>query len=323
MAGVPLRAMPMDEALREALAGLGIETVGTLAGIPPEEAGLRFGEEAAAVVRLARGEDPRPLVPEALPTRFEEGADLDWEVQEVPALLFATRRVLDALVTRLGCRGLAVGGMVLALPLASRVIDERTLPLAAPTREVNTLLRVVRTSLESQPPPDAVRGVRVTAIPRAVRAVQLGLFDPPGPAPERLALTLTKLTALVGTDRVGAPVVPDTHRPYAVAVATFDPPRSPRAQAPSTESTPLMALHVFRPPREAEVVIEDGRITRVRAGEIAGFARASGGPWRVDGGWWAEPFDHEGWDVELDDGGVYLVAFDRVQGRWMLDGVYE
>lgn len=76
-------------------------------------------------------------------------------------------------------------------------------------------------------------------------------------------------------------------------------------------------------PREAEVIIEDGRITRIRAGEVSGRVRASGGPWRVDGQWWGEPFDHEGWDLELDDGGLYLVAFDRVKGTWLLDGVYE
>jgi protein ImuB len=195
--------------------------------------------------------------------------------------------------------------------------------VATPTRDVPTLLRIVRSSLEAHAPIDAVRGLRVTAVPRPVRPVQLGLFDPPGPAPERLALTLTKLTALVGNDRVGAPVAPDTHRPYAVAVATFDPPRAPRSAAPATEAIPMMALHVFRPPRDAEVLVEDGRIARVRAGEVQGAVRASGGPWRVDGQWWGEPFDHEGWDVELDDGGLYLVAFDRVAGRWHLDGVYE
>lgn len=323
MATVPLGAMPMDDALRGALRNLGVSTVGALAAMPAAETGTRFGDEAAAVVRLAQGIDDRALVPEALPTRFEESVELEWEVQEVESLLFATRRVLDALVTRLACRGLAVGGMVLALPLASRVLDERALAVGTPTRDVPTLLRIARTSLTAQPPMDAVRGVRVRAVPRPVRPVQLGLFDPPGPAPERLALTLTKLTALVGSDRVGAPVAPDTHRPYAVAVASFDPPRAPRGGAPSTELIPMMALHVFRPPREAEVIVEEGRIARVRAGEVGGRVCASGGPWRVDGQWWGEAFDHEGWDVELDDGGVYLVAFDRVRGRWLLDGVYE
>lgn len=323
MARVPLAAMPLTDEFRGALALLGVQTTRALAALPASEVALRYGDDAAAVVRLAQGDDPRALVPDALPARFVESLDLDWEVQEVDALLFALRRVLDALVSRLACRSLAVGGMVLALPLASGVIDERTLSVVAPTRDVATLLRVARTSLESQPTIDAVRGVRVTAIPRPVRPVQLGLFDPPGPAPERLALTLTKLTALVGSDRVGAPVAPDTHRPYAVAVATFDPPRAPREGAMPTESIPLMALHVYRPPRDADVAVEAGRITWMAAGDVRGAVRACGGPWRVDGQWWGDVFDHEGWDVELDDGGIYLVGFDRAAGVWRLDGVYE
>lgn len=323
MARVPLAAMPMGDEFRGALAQLGVDTARDLAAMPAAQIALRYGDEAAAAVRLAQGVDDRALVPEALPARFEESVELDWEVDDVDALIFALRRLLDALVTRLACRALAVGGMVLALPLASQVLDERALAVAVPTRDVATLLRIARTSLTSQPPIAGVRGLRVTALPRPVRPVQLGLFDPPGPAPERLALTLTKLTALVGSDRVGAPVAPDTHRPYAVAVASFDPPRAPREGPPSTEAIPLMALHVFRPPRDAEVVIERGRIAYLDAGEVRGGVRACGGPWRVDGQWWGEPFDHEGWDVELDDGGIYLVGFDRAQGRWLLDGVYE
>lgn len=323
MARVPMEAMPLDEGFRGALARLGIGTARALAEMPAAQIALRYGEEAAAAVRLAQGVDDRALIPEALPTRFEESIDLDWEVQDVDALIFALRRVLDALVTRLACRALAVGGMVLALPLASRVLDERALAVAVPTRDVATLLRIARSSLAVQPPIDAVRGLRVTAIPRPVRPVQLGLFDPPGPAPERLALTLTRLTALVGSERVGAPVVPDTHRPYAVAVASFDPPRAPREGAPSSEAIPLMALHVFRPPREAEVQVREGRIVHLDAGAVRGVVRSCGGPWRVDGHWWGEPFDHEGWDVELDDGGLYLVGFERTCGAWFLDGVYE
>ncbi len=201
-----LEALPISEELRAELRRFGVTRVAELARLPVDAAGLRLGEEAARAVRLARGEDDRPLVPHALPARFEEGVDLEWEVQTVEPLLFVTRRVLDALVARLSCRGLGVGGMVLSLDLVSRVSDERALPLAAPTRDVPTLFALVRSALEGQGPPDAVRALRITALPQPLRATQLGLFDPPGPAPERLAITLSRLAALVGGDRVGAPL---------------------------------------------------------------------------------------------------------------------
>lgn len=325
LARLPLEALGLARELHEAFARLGVTRVSALAALPSEATGLRLGPEAAAAVRLARGEDPRPLVPRPLPQRFEEAADFDWEVATVEPLLFGLKGLLDALVARMACRGAAVAGFVLSLPLATGVVDERVVEVAAPTRDVRSLLALARASLEKQPPLDAVRGAKVVALPGALRPVQLGLFDPPGPAPDKLALTLTRLVALVGEGKVGAPAVPDTHRPHAVAVAAFDPPRTGRGEraASAAGDAPAMALHVFRPPREAAVEVEAGRMTRVRAGEVAGRVVAWGGPWRVSGEWWGDAYDHDGYDVELDDGGLYLVAFDRTKSAWQLDGVYE
>ncbi len=316
-----LEALPLAEELRASLRRYGVTRVAELARLPVGDAGLRLGEEAARAVRLARGEDDRPFVAHALPARFEEGVEFEWEVQTTEPLLFVTRRVLEALVARLTCRGLGVGSLVLALDLASRVSDERLIPLATATRDVPSLFALVRAALEKQAPPDAVRALRIAALPLALRATQLGLFDPPGPPPERLALTLTRLAALVGADRVGSPVAPDTHVPHAAAMAAFDPPRTPRTPAATGRA---MALHVFRPPREAEVHLSDaGRPVGVRAGDVRGRVRRCGGPWRVEGHWWAESYAHHGYDVELEDGGLYLVAYDPVTARWRLDGVYE
>ena len=318
---LPVEALPLSEELRAELRRFGVTRVTELARLPLDAAGLRLGEEAARAVRLARGEDDRAFVPHPLPARYEEGVDLEWEVQTVEPLLFVTRRVLDALVARLTCRGLGVGGLVLSLDLVSRVADERALPLASPTRDVPTLFALVRAALEKQAPPDAVRALRITALPQPLRAAQLGLFDPPGPAPDRLALTLARLAALVGGDRVGAPSSPDTHRPYAAAVTAFDPPRTPRA--PGGEGGRAMALHVYRPPREVEVTLGDRGPTGLRSAELRGRVVACSGPWRVQGGWWDEAYAHEGYDVELEDGGLYLIAYDPLAARWRLDGVYE
>lgn len=84
-----------------------------------------------------------------------------------------------------------------------------------------------------------------------------------------------------------------------------------------------MALHVYRPPRQAEVALGDGGLLEVRAGGVRGRVVACSGPWRVAGEWWAEPYAHDGYDVELEDGGLYLVAYDPRAGRWRLDGAYE
>ncbi len=326
LAPLPVDVLPLSDELRADLYKLGITRLGDLARLPLEATGIRLGEEATRAVRVAQGGEGRPLVPEVIPTRFEEALTLEDAVENIEPLLFGIRRLLDALVARLAGRSLAVGGLQLELALTEGIRDARAVSVGAPTRDVASLVKFVRGSLEAHPPVGPVQGLRVVALPRSVRAVQGGLFEPPGPAPERLALTLTRLVALVGEDRVGAPVAPDTHRPYAVAMAVFDPPRTARAGA-GTEGTEAggaltLALHVFRPPQEATVSLEAGRLVRIEAGEVSGAVRACGGPWRVEGDWWGEGFEHEGYDVELEDGGVYLVAYDRSAGRWQLDGMY-
>jgi hypothetical protein len=211
---------------------------------------------------------------------------------------------------------------VLALFLSPRATDERSVALAVPARDPSILLHLVRASIESAPPPDAVVGVRLAAFASTPRPVQLGLFEPPSPAPERMALLLARLAALVGPERVGAPAVPDSHRPHTVALEPFD---AHAASAPSRDrrETDAVALHVLRPPRPAEVRLDRGRMTHVRAGDISGAVHACCGPFRVAGEWWNEAFDHEGFDVELADGGLYLVAFDRIRRCWRVEGVYD
>ena len=50
----------------------------------------------------------------------------------------------------------------------------------------------------------------------------------------------------------------------------------------------------------------------------------SAGPWRVEGEWWKEePFNRDYYDVQLSDGGVYRLYYDRDRTRWFVDGYYD
>src|SRR5439155_737108 len=155
----------------------------------------------------------------------------------------------------------------LALGLADRSRDERPVPLAAPTRDVKTLLTCLRVALEARPPRAAVERVALAAVPERVRAAQLGLFSPAGPSPERLATTLARLAALCGPERVGAPAVLDSHRPGAAAVAPFTLGAAP-------EPPPLtgcrLVVRALRPPRPVEVFADRGRPDFVRGEGLGG-----------------------------------------------------
>jgi protein ImuB len=47
------------------------------------------------------------------------------------------------------------------------------------------------------------------------------------------------------------------------------------------------------------------------------------GPWRTSGGWWAQHWNRDEWDVALEDGAVCRVFQDRDSGQWFVDGIYD
>jgi protein ImuB len=48
------------------------------------------------------------------------------------------------------------------------------------------------------------------------------------------------------------------------------------------------------------------------------------GPWRVQGEWWrAEAYRRDYYDVQLSDGVLYRLFFDRTRQQWFVDGVYD
>src|SRR5262249_25650767 len=147
----------------------------------------------------------------------EEAISLEWALDTMEPLLFVLRGLLDRIIARVGLEGIGVARLRLGLGLEDRSRDEHTVPLAAATRDAKTLLACLRIELGSRPPRAAVSRIPLAAEPASVRAAQLGLFHPPGPAPEQLATTIARLAALCGADRVGAPVVVDTYRPGAAA----------------------------------------------------------------------------------------------------------
>ncbi len=254
------------------------------------------------------------------------------------------RGLLDRLTARLALRGFICGDLRLALRLATRGHDERTVAVTAPSNDVKSLRALTRLQLEAHPPPAAIEAVRVMAIPEQLRAAQLDLFRPNGPAPARLAVTLARLTAICGADRGGAPAIADTHRPDAYGVAPFCPTRevdgrwsivngrkhidvahelSTIDDELSTDVIPL-ALRAMRPPWAVEVFCARDRPEFVRGEHFAGRVVQAAGPWRVQGDWWsAQRYARDYYDAQLSDGCVYRLYCEVGTQSWFVDGVYD
>jgi protein ImuB len=322
LAPLPLTCLSPAADVAATLARWGVRTLGDLARLPAAEAATRLGPDGPALIRRARGVDDRPLAPDPPPAAVEEAAALEYPVALLEPLLFVLRGLVERALARTGLHGVGAARVGLVLGLEDRARDVRELPLAAPTRDVKTILMLVRTALEARPPQAAIVQAALTVVPEAVRAAQLGLFTPPGPTPERLATTLARLAALCGDSRVGAPAVVDCHRPGMAAVVPFTlaPPGPPTPS--SAAGTCRLAVRAFRPPRPVQVFTERDAPAFVRGAALGGRVVGVAGPWRVVGEWWStHGFARDYYDLELTDGGVYRCY--RESDRWYVDGVYD
>jgi protein ImuB len=233
LASIPVEMLAEDAELVAAFRRWGLRTAGDVAALPEGAVGLRLGPAGARAARLARGIDDEPFVPRLPDDALEEAIELDYPVAELEPFAFVLRGLVDRALTRLRERSLACAGLTLRLALDPRGVDVRTVPIAAPTGDAATLLQLARLDLARRPPAAPIIGVRLLALPARVRATQLDILRPAGPAPDRLAATIARLAALVGPDNVGAPAVEDTWREEAVAVTTYEPARPDSAPLPA------------------------------------------------------------------------------------------
>jgi protein ImuB len=223
----PLDALPLDSTELETLARWGMKTIGDLARLPKDSLVARFGSRGVMMAKLSRGEHEAVLHTYEPPPELEERQDLDWLVGEIEPLSFLLSGLLERLCLKLQGYNLAAAKIRVSLKLADGSRFERSVALSYPLHDSRTLLTLLRLDLAAHPPGDAIEGVAVSAQPAERRLVQFSLFEPDLPSPEKLAVTLMRLKNLVGPDRIGAPVAPDTHRPGACAVAEFHGGKSP------------------------------------------------------------------------------------------------
>ena len=331
LAPLPLARLAPELEAASTLHRWGIASIGELARLGESEVASRLGEMGRELHRAARGIDPRPLIPRALPPEFHEGMDLEWPLVALDPFLFIASAALDRLARRMELQGFACRRIELSMKLEPDGWHARAIDLPAPTRDVKTMLTLLRLDLEKTPPGAPVTGFTLTAHPDRPRRAQLSLFGPAALAPEKLATAIARLVAMLGEGRVGMHMTVEGHLPERFAVGAFAPPPPPDARREPRRSHGLVATRVFRPPgagggrpRPARDD-EPGqmRIESIRGeGDLTGEVRVCTGPWQVEEGWWSSaPADRSYWDVELHSGAAYRLY--REGEGWFVDARYE
>jgi protein ImuB len=327
LAPLPMELLAPPPDLAECLDRWGIRTLGELAALPTPAVLARLGLPGRQLLALARGEDEWPFVPRAGPERWIEALALDWEVTLFEGLLFVLHRLLDRLAARLALRELGATALALTAGLADGTVHRHRLALPAPLREPRTLLGLFRADLDGLTLAAPIVSLAVEAETAPLRPMQPDLYAPKRPSPHELAQTLGRLTALVGADQVGAPVLGDTHRPTAIGLVPFAGTvgRQAAVAALAFADAGTLACRRFAPPLSATVQRQGEQPCWVEAAGLrGGTVVACAGPWRTAGEWWTDTaWSREEWDVALPDGAVYRLVLDRASGAWSVDAVYD
>lgn len=323
LAPAPLSLLDLPEETATRLSRWGLRTLGELAALPTAGLFERLGGAGVRLQRLARGEDPRPLVSWRPGPLFEESAACEWGLETLEPVVERLGELAARVCARLGAAGLAADGFEWTCRLGDGRVHEGALRPAVPITDAESVGGLLRLALEARPPRGVVEALTFRVRPVRLAPAQESLTDRSRPAPRRLTATLNRLVALVGADAIGAPALLDTHRPDAVALAPYSPHPS-REPSPlrGEGASPALVLRRLRPPAPAAVTLASGRPVAVRSGHLTGRIVAGVGPWRVSGEWWSSrPWLQDEWDVELADGTLCRLAHDG--SAWRLEGIYD
>src|SRR6266480_1265193 len=316
----------------------GIHTLGQLAMLDKEQLGARLGPEAIRMWERANGQFNRVIKLVQPPESFEESFEFENEIETDEPLLFMLRRFFEQLALCLGTFYLVVKELTLQITFANPPQDgsaeadkkgyERVFKIPQPTNDVDLLFRMLQTHLENFRSEHPIVAVALSAEPIKPAGEQFGLFETTLRNPHQLSETLARLTALLGSDRIGTPVLEETHRPDAFRMQPFrwDIVESavPSGQSFDALRTahPTAALRRFRPAVSASVLQDEDKPAHVRSPEISGKIIAQRGPYFLSGNWWDEKsWARAEWDLQLQNG--ELVRAHERDGVWKIDGVYD
>ncbi len=339
MSTLPLSALMLTAEQANTFEMWGLHSCGDLAALPEEELIARLGQEGKRLRLLALGELPHLLVPENEAFALEEQVTFEAPVEMLESLLFVLGPMLDQLIQRAGARSLALASVTVKLQLDGAVAQDatdasadasehiRTLKPALPLMDRDLLLKLIHLDLQAHAPSAAVTAIHVSAEPGDRSKVQFGLFSPQLPEPTRLDITLARIAALVGEDRVGRIRLLDTHRPDAFVMERFTSPSSLAARQ-SSDAVGVIGVRRLRPPLALAMRSNDGRPAAFPLEGRHYAVNEAYGPWRRSGEWWSDAlWAHEEWDVSAAtrEGDVLLcvLAHDLLHKCWQLEALYD
>ena len=331
----------------------GVHTFRDFAALPVAGVSERLGQDGLKLQQLAAGKTERSLKIKTAPPQFGNSIELEYPIGELEPLSFILARLLNQICASLNAYGLATNMVQVELKLENKQTHELKLNLPYPMRDHKVFLKLLLLETEAHPPAAAVIAIAINCEPVKPRLLQSGLFIPLAPEPEKLELTLARLSKLVGPENIGAVELLDTHRPDAFRMKRFvltdgkvrkgkskgqrgkgKEETGDTTQPAISNSQSALGFRRFRPVLRAVVQTKGGRPAEVNAwdknrsvyGKVVGLA----GPWRTTGDWWrTDMWARDEWDVAIQSTAnrqvqtLYRLYRELNTSHWFVEGIYD
>jgi protein ImuB len=325
LAKLPITSLHLAQDHFETFVLWGIRMLGQLAALPEVDLITRLGQHARTWRELARGEAGHTFQPIEAKFQLKEFFEFETHLDQMDSLLFIGAHMIDSLVSRAAGRALSLALLTIRMDLEGGYVYESEIRPAVPSTDRKFLLKLLQLELAAHPPHSAVITLTLSAEAGQSSTVQLGLFAPQTPEPSRLDVTLARLKALVGDDRVGSPILEDTHEPGSFRMGSFS---TDIKSASAPYDRPRMSLRRIRPPESVRVTLHAMRPVNFHNGRHRYEITAAYGPWNTSGCWWStNSWNAEEWDVltMCSNGETIgcLLVLDRTSNRWQLEAIYD
>jgi len=325
----------------------GIRYLGELAHLPDTGLIERLGPEGARLQALARGGHSRPLLAIAPDLDLQESWELDSPIENIHPLLFVLFRLLKLLCTKMTGRKLAATEIALCLESEGSTsrnvlgVNKRKddlpyvliLDFPDPLNNPDTLLNLLHLNLAENPPSSPISKISLRAKTTPSLSLQGDFFALSVPKPDRFQLTLARISAIVGHNRVGSPLLLATHKADAYRIKKFSPPTKIEPPFVKPVAKKIKSIHAalrrLRPPVPVQVETKKAVPNQITFREKQQEVLHAAGPWRSSGHWWdASCWYREEWDVSLRQKEskkkiVCRIYFDFQRTRWYVEGIYD
>ena len=320
---LPLGLLPADPATRQRFVLFGLTAMAQLADLPRSAVGAQFGAAGERLQALARGHDPRPIVPRRRPERVEASAAFEPPLDGIGAVGLTLRRLAAELCDRLGERHLAPGRAVLSLLLEDAPPLRVAQPFPQPALEPDWIARLLLSRVEAaardstqclaknRRPSHASHRSCSPSIGSPIRRPGSCPRSRPAPGAGRSCAGRSSGSG-IGSERGACGERRTNGRPRHC-------PSNSRDWSISANDAPLREPPA-RPGRHrcGRRARCDCAWTATDHGELGICNR-----WRVDDGWWREPVARACYKVVTRSGLLCVVFLDEVRGTWHLERVFD